>query len=231
MHPSINKYKLYLYIFFFIFLTSTFNFNLFEHYQNKFSLKNININGLNYNEKKIVMFELSNFKNRNIFNLNKDDVLEKLSKINFLEKIYVNKIMPSSLNLYLSKTSIVGKTIVNGTEYYIGKNGKFINSTQLFENSETPIVFGEFEIEDFLKLNEILNYHNLKKDKIEKYFFFKNKRWDIIFSNNLTLKLPAKKVDDSIKIYKKLSNNDSLRNIKVVDLRVSNQIILTNKNE
>ena len=93
MHPSINKYKLYLYIFFFIFLTSTFNFNLFEHYQNKFSLKNININGLNYNEKKIVMFELSNFKNKNIFNLNKDDVLEKLSKINFLEKIYVNKIM------------------------------------------------------------------------------------------------------------------------------------------
>ena len=231
MHPSINKYKLYLYIFFFIFLTSTYNFNLFEHYQNKFILKNININGLNYNDKKIVMSELDNFKNRNIFNLNKDEVLEKLSQINFLEKIYVNKIMPSSLNLNLSKTRIVGKTIANGTEYYIGKNGKFINPTQIFEKNETPIVFGEFEVEDFLRLNDILNHHNLKKDKIEKYLFFKNKRWDIIFSNNLTLKLPTKKVDDSIKIYKKLLNNDSLRNIKVIDLRVSNQIILTNKNE
>ena len=231
MRQSISKYKLYLYIFFFIFLTSIFNFNLFEHYLNKFSLKKININGLNYNENKIVMFELSNFKNRNMFNLDKDEVLEKLNSLNFLEKIYVQKIMPSSLNLNLSKTPIVGKTIVNGTEYFIGKNGKFINSTQIFENEKIPIVFGEFEIEDLLKLNDILNNHNLKKDKIEKYFFFKNKRWDIKFSNNLTLKLPSKKVDYAIKIYKKLLNNDSLRNIKVVDLRVANQIILTNKNE
>ena len=231
MRQSISKYKLYLYIFFFIFLTSIFNFNLFEHYLNKFRLKKININGLHYNENKIVMFELSNFKNRNMFNLDKDEVLEKLNSLNFLEKIYVQKIMPSSLNLNLSKTPIVGKTIVNGTEYFIGKNGKFINSTQIFENEKIPIVFGEFEIEDLLKLNDILNNHNLKKDKIEKYFFFKNKRWDIKFSNNLTLKLPSKKVDYAIKIYKKLLNNDSLRNIKVVDLRVANQIILTNKNE
>ena len=43
--------------------------------------------------------------------------------------------------------------------------------------------------------------------------------------------LPSKKVEDSIKIYKKLLEHNNLINIKIVDLRVSNQIILTNNNE
>tara|TARA_B100001173_G_C16021489_1_gene562293 strand:+ start:389 stop:1084 length:696 start_codon:yes stop_codon:yes gene_type:complete len=231
MLPSINKYRLYLYIFFFICLTSIFNFNIFEYYQNKFSLKKINLNGLNYNEKKIVMFELNKFKNSNIFNLSKDDVLGKLTKFNFLEKIYVHKILPSSVNINLSKTPILGKTIINGVEYFIGKNGNLINSSEIFEKNEAPQVFGEFEIEDFLNLNGILNNHHPEVGNVKKYFFFKNKRWDLLFSNDLMLKLPSKKVDDALKIYKKLLNNDNLINVKVVDLRIANQIILTNNNE
>ena len=52
----------------------------------------------------------------------------------------------------------------------------------------------------------------------------------IIFKWNI-LKLPSKNIEDSIKIYKKLLKNNNLINTKIIDLRVSNQIILTNKNE
>ena len=41
--------------------------------------------------------------------------------------------------------------------------------------------------------------------------------------------LPSKKLADSIYIYKKILNNQSLANVKIIDLRVSNQIILTNE--
>ena len=63
------------------------------------------------------------------------------------------------------------------------------------------------------------------------YYYFKNRRWDLVFSNGLTLKLPAKNKKDSIKIFKKLIDNDKLTNTKIIDLRVSNQIIMTNNNE
>ena len=53
MRQSINKYKFFQYILFFIFLSSIFNFKFLENYQNKFSLKTININGLSNEEKKI----------------------------------------------------------------------------------------------------------------------------------------------------------------------------------
>jgi len=228
---SISKYKLYLYLFFLIFLTSIFNFRFLENYQNMFSLKTININGVSYKEKKNIEEELSKFKNINIFKIKEDKVLEKLTKFKFLESINVKKIIPSSININLSKTSILGKTFINGEEFYIGKNGEFINHNQIFEKYTTPTVFGEFELKEFLNLYDTLNNQMLEINKIKYFYYFKNRRWDLVFSNGLTLKLPSRNMINSIKIYKKLLDNENLTNTKIIDLRVTGQIIMTNKNE
>ena len=226
-----SKYKLYLYLFFLIFLSSVFNLEILENYKDKFSLKTININGVSYKEKKNIEEELTNLKNINIFKISDQKVLEKLNKFNFIESIYVKKIIPSSINIYLSKTSILGKTFINGEEFYIGKNGKFINSNQIYEKYKTATVFGKFQISEFVNLYNILNNQKLEIDTIEQYYFFKNKRWDLVFSNGLILKLPSKNIINSIKIYKKLIDNDNLTNTKIIDLRVMDQIIITDKHE
>ena len=231
MLPSISKYKLYLYLFFLIFLSSIFNFKFLENYQNKFNLEIININGVSNKEKKNIENELNKLKNTNIFKITETKVLEKLTEFNFIESIYVKKIIPSSININLSKTSILGKTFINGEEFYIGKNGKFINSNQIFEKYKVATVFGKFEIKEFLNLYNILNNQQLELFNIDQYYYFKNRRWDLVLSNGLILKLPSKNIIDSIKIYKKLLDNDNLSNTKIVDLRVINQIIMTNKNE
>ena len=43
--------------------------------------------------------------------------------------------------------------------------------------------------------------------------------------------LPSKDIEKSIMIYKEMLINNNLINTKTIDLRVTNQIILTNKNE
>jgi cell division septal protein FtsQ len=196
-----------------------------------FILKNININGVSYKEKKYIEEELYKLKNTNIFKITENKVLDILTKFNFIDSIYVNKVIPSSININISKTDILAKTFINGEVFYIGKNGKFINSHQIFEQYKTATVFGEFEIKEFLNLYNILNNQKLEIGNIEQYYYFKNRRWDLVFSNKLVLKLPSKNKSDSIKIYKQLLNNDNLTNIKIVDLRVINQIIMTNINE
>ena len=231
MPPLTSKYKLYLYLFFLIFLTSIFNFKFFENYQDKFGLKTITINGVSYKEKENIEEELSKLKNINIFKITDNKVLEKLTKFKFIESINVKKILPSSINLNLSKTSILGKTFINGEEFYIGKNGEFINSNQMNEKYKTPTVFGVFQIKAFLNLYNILDNQQIEIDNIEQYYFFKNRRWDLVFSNGLILKLPSKNLINSIKIFKKLLDNGNLTNTKIIDLRVIDQIIMTNKSE
>ena len=231
MPQSISKYKLYLYFFFLIFLSSIFNFQILDNYQNKFSLKNININGLTYDETKILQIELNKLKNQNIFYLKKDKVLEKLTNFNFLENIYVNKVIPSSININISKTAILGKTIKKGKKFYIGKNGNFINPNLLTEENNLPSVYGDFQIDEYLSLIKKLKKHDIDIRNIKEYYYHKNKRWDLLFFNNITLKLPSKKDEESLKIYKKLLNNNDLINIKIIDFRVSNQIILMKNND
>ena len=231
MLPLTNKYKFYLYFLFFIFLSSAFNFKFIQNYQNKFNLKNINVVGLPDNEKKLVEIQLNDFQNINIFSLKKDKVLEKLNNFDFLENINVNKIIPSSINFNLSKTSILGKTLINGKKFYIGKNGKLINSEQITETKDLPRVFGKFKVEKYLNLLDILNKYNLDTKNIEKFYYFKNKRWDLVFSNGTIVKLPSKNLEVSLKIYKNLQNGKNFKNTKIIDLRVKDQIILTNKND
>ena len=231
MLQSTNKNKLYLYLFFFIFLSSIFNFKFLENYKNIFNLNNIKIYGISDEEKKVVQIELNRFLSTNIFELNKDEVLKQLNNFDYLDQIYVNKIIPSSLSINLSKTTILGQTSKNGENFYIGENGKLINSNQLFQNNKLPIVFGNFSIQEFLKLQDMLKLNHIDLKKIDKYFYFKNKRWDILFSNGLTLMLPSKNIEISIKIYQKLLENNSLIDLKILDLRTNNQIILTKNNE
>ena len=231
MLQSISKYKLYLYLVFFVFLSSIFNFEIFRNYKDKFSLKTININGLSGKENEALLNELVFFKNTNIFNLDQEKILKKLYKFNYLENIYVKRIIPSSLNVNISKTQILGLTQRNGKIFYIGKNEKFINSNQLFDVKDVPILFGNFEIKQFLNLLNILNINHINLNEIEKYFYYKNKRWDLQFSDGLTIKLPSKNIEKSLKIYKKLLKDNNLVNIKIIDLRVANQIILTNYDE
>ena len=157
MPQSISKSKIYLYLFFLIFLSSIFNFKIIKSYNDKFSLKTININGLSHNEKKNIEIELNKLKNINIFKLTEDKVLEKLAKFNFLEKINVNKIIPSSININLSKTSIVGSTLKDGEKYFIGENKQLIHSDQLNELIDIAVVFGDFQIEDYLNLLKSLS--------------------------------------------------------------------------
>ena len=231
MRQSISKYKLYFYLILLIFLSSTFNFQLLENFRNKFNLKTINIEGLTFEEKKMLEVELNKFRKVNIFKINKDIILQQLSKFNFIENIYISKIIPSSINIKLSKTSILGKTIRNGNIYYIGKNGQFINPNQLIDTEVSANVFGDFDIQEFLSLHKILNNNKIDVNKIDTYYYFKNKRWDLIFSNELILKLPSNNTEKSIQIYKKLLVNKKLENVKIIDLRLNNQIILTYKKD
>ena len=71
----------------------------------------------------------------------------------------------------------------------------------------------------------------LEINKIKYFYYFKNRRWDLVFSNGLILKLPSKNIINSIRIYKKLLDDDNLKKTKIIDLRVADQIIMTNKNE
>ena len=229
MHQSINRKKIYFYLLILLFLSTSFNFNLLKGFREISIINKININGLDKHEEKLVKEKLEIILNVNSFFLNKKIILKNLNQFNFLDSVTVQKILPSEINVNLIKTTFTGRTIIDGEKYYIGKNGKLTNVKQVNNKDNLPLVFGKFEAKDFLKLQNILKKKKINLDKINKYFYYRNKRWDIQNKDGLTVMLPSKNLNESIDIYKKLIESRNLNTIKIVDLRIPKQIILTSE--
>ena len=227
MLQSISKKKIYFYLLILLLLSSTFNFNIISNFNKLNLIKHINIVGLNDKEKKILEKNLKIFINKNIFFINKNEAEKILKNNSFIDTYQIVKVFPSNLLVNVKKTKFVGKTILDGERFYIGKNGKLTKISLVEKEYNLPQVFGNFEVYEFLKLQEILLKNGFNLDKIKKYYYYKSKRWDIENNDNVLLRLPSENLENSLKNYRTLMKTNKIIKSNLIDLRIKNKIIFT----
>ena len=229
MLQSISKIKIYFYLFLFVLLSTFLNLNIITKFEKLTLITDINISGLNTEEKNLLKKNLKVFINKNIFSISKNEVEKKLKINTFLESYRVKKVFPSKLFINVKKTEFLGKTIKDFQEFYIGKNGRFTKSSFVEDEYNLPHVFGDFKINDFLKLQKILVNNGINLNNFDKYYYFKSNRWDIENKNNVILKLPSVNIENSLNIYKSLISSKNIETVKLIDLRIPNKVITTNE--
>ena len=226
---SINKTKIYFYIFSLLFLTTIINFSFFNNLEKNFLVKTINIKTNNTKIDEKIFLKLSSLIDTNIFSLNEYEIYNALKELNYLENIQIIKKYPSSLNIQANVTNIIGKTYKNQKKFFVGSNGNFISSIEFKDMKEIPIIFGDFKISDYIILNSIIEKSKISKKNITKYYYHKNKRWDLYYSHNVLIKLPNKNISNSLKLFKQFKEaNSDLQNI-IIDLRVPKRMIVKNE--
>jgi len=228
MLQSISKKRIYFYLLILLVLSSTFNFNIISKFKKLNLINSINIVGLSNKETAILEKNLEIFKKRNIFFINKREIDRRLNENSFLDNYTIIKILPSKLLVRVKKTEFIGSTIFEGEKYYIGKNGKLTNISLVENQFDLPQVFGNFQVNELLKLHEILNLHNIDIKKIQKYYYFKSNRWDIEYDNNVIVMLPSFNLEKSLKNYKSFIQSEKIRPGQIIDLRMKNKIIVSN---
>ena len=131
MLQLINKYKLYFYIFSFLFLSTIINNNILKIIKQNFLIKDILIETNIPEIDKKIFNEIKYFFNKNIFLINKNNFLNEIVFLNFLDNIHIKKKYPSTILIKASKTNVIGMTYINEKKYYVGSNGQFILSENL----------------------------------------------------------------------------------------------------
>ena len=210
-------------------LSSTFNFNIISKFKKLNLISHINILGLNEKEKNILEKNLEIFINKNIFLISREEVDERIRINSFLDNYNIVKIFPSKLLVNVKKTEFVGKTILDGEKFYIGKNGKLTKIFLVEKEYNLPQVFGSFEVNEFLKLQKTLNTNGFNLSKIKKYYYYKSNRWDIENTDNVVLMLPSQNIEKSLKNYGSLLKAKKIIPGQLIDLRMKNKIILKNE--
>ena len=123
MHLLISK-KIIIYLLLFCFLVSIHNISLMNF--NFPKINKIEIIGLNLNEKKKIENIINDANFENIFYLDKQYLQKKINSINVIEHFEIFKNYPSSLKIFIKETKILAQTKKNGSNYFIGSNGKLI---------------------------------------------------------------------------------------------------------
>lgn len=221
MHQRTNR-KIIIYLFLFAILASVNNFKYINLQLFKIDL--INISGLNDTENSNLYEKITGYKKKNIFFIDNLEISKNINSNNLVEKFWVFKEYPSTININLIKTNFLGITKINNIDYLIGSNGKLIKkrNDQVFD---LPFIFGSVDANDFLILKEILDKSNFDASKIENFYYFKSNRWDIKTKKGLVVRLPSEVNVNLLNTVNQIIEDENFKNIKTLDFRQTNQII------
>ena len=228
MLQLINKKKIYFYLISFLFLSTISNNHYVNGFKKNFLINKIDIQIDRTYLKKIISQNAEFLLNNNIFSINSEILKDKFNKLNYLENIEIKKKYPSTIIIKANKTEYLAETFLEEKKYFVGRNGKFISSEYHDHKNSLPMIFGTFKIKDFLKLQLDLNRNNINLKKIKKYYYHKNKRWDLYLDKEIILMLPSNNLSDAIKIFKKYNLNNEIKIKTIIDLRIPNRIIIRN---
>ena len=215
-----NK-KIILYLFLFIIIGTLNNRNL----RNENFLKDININvtGLDKISNAELINNLNLIEMNNLFFLDKKKIKKIINSNNLIEKYFIFKKYPSTLEIKVYKTIFLAQLKKKDEIFFLGSNRKLIKSNKIVK--DIPFIFGDFKMENFFQLKKAITKSNFNFNKIKNLFFFKSGRWDIEIKSGLLIKLPKENIQQSLELSKKiLDKND--KKIKIIDLRQHKQVII-----
>ena len=226
MHQFLGKRKVITFHLLVLFFLSSINNQLFvEKKKSLYNLESIEVIGLDNSINLKIEEDLNFLKNSNIFFLDKQILKDQVDKYNFIEKYNIFKLYPSKIIIELQKADFLALTIRNNENLIIGSNGKFIKTDKFNNYKKLPVVFGKFTGEKFISFKKILNKSNLNYHNLEEIFFYPSGRIDIKYKNNKLIKLPIGNLEQALDLASKIINNKNFNN-NIIDLRVSNQLIL-----
>ena len=221
MPQQISK-KIIIYLFLFLILVTTNNINLLNLQLPKINY--FNVNGLDKTEKLKFIRDFDYLKKENLIFLDKEKFIKKIFLNKSIEDLSVFKNYPSELKIFIKKTNFLAVTKKNNQNYFVGSNGNLILTKNYDDN--LPFIFGDIEPNDFLKLKDLIDNSEIEFDQIKNFYFFKSKRWDIETKNNLIVKLPLNEIETSLNYLSKIIISEKFNDVKLIDLRQKNQIIL-----
>ncbi len=145
MHQQKSK-KILIYFFLLFFVGSINNINL-----NNLKLNEINfikVSGLGDEDNLLLLEKIKSLNLNNIFSIDVDRIKSEIQSNSLVEKYYIFKKYPSSININIEKTKFLARVNIKGQIFFVGSNGKLTRDNS--SNDQLPFIFGNPVIDDFL---------------------------------------------------------------------------------
>ena len=221
MHQRKGK-KILIYFFLLLLVGSVNNVELNNIDFHK--IKDIDVRGLEDNNNIILMNEIRKLNLSSIFFINEKIISSQISSNNLVEEFKVFKKYPYALDVHIKKTKFLARTNHQGKIFLIGSNGKLLSSNSF--NNELPFIFGKLDVSEFLNIKKKIDESSFSYNEIKNLYYYSSRRWDFELKSNVLIKLPKNNTEDSLELAFEFLRNNNFNDIKIIDARIENQIII-----
>ena len=193
-------------------------------------INEIKISGLSDDEKTNLIQQLKEIFFKNIFLISQKNFTNILNKNNLIQSFSVKKKYPNSILINIKKADFLAITNIKNKKYLVGSNGKLIDYHSINNHEKKlPFIFGKVDYSDFIYFKKIVDKSEFNYENITSLYHFPNNRWDVKTKNGILIKLPEENFFNALNFANKVIYNNKFNANKVIDLRISNHMIILNE--
>ena len=225
-----KKNKIFFFILLLVFFSSINNKLFLEKKHSMLKINEIKISGLTDDEKIKLTREFREIFLENIFLISQKNFTNILNKNNLIQSFSVKKKYPNSILINIKKANFLAIANINNKKYLVGSNGKLIDYGSINNREKKlPFIFGKVDYLDFIYFKKIVDKSEFNYENITSLYHFPNNRWDIKTKNGILIKLPEKNFFNILNFANKIIYNNKFNSNKVIDLRITNHMIISNE--
>ncbi|WP_308909348.1 cell division protein FtsQ/DivIB [Pseudokordiimonas caeni] len=157
---------------------------------------------------------------------------ERLETLPWVKTAVVSRVFPGSLVVKVSERQPFALWQADGKVHLIDAEGIIITSRGLAEFTDLPLIVGAGATRDLPSLVTLLDDAPEFKGRIKSAVRIGGRRWDLVFTNGIRLKLPEDMGTYSARMawadFRTLEKQDQLlaREIDVIDMRLHDRMVL-----
>ena len=191
-------------------------------------IKTIIVIGASPKVEKLIIEKLGIKPGDSIFKVSTTNLLNNLINIGWIKDVSIHKILPNIIKIQVNERLPIAIYYHNKTYTLIDKDGHFIEDVTV--NPNLPLVSGIDANLNIFKMLQILDKYSSIKKELHSVIYVRQRRWDIILNNKITIKLPS--CNDSL-MYKSLNTLNKLlkqpniqNSVVSIDMRIPSNIII-----
>lgn len=188
-----------------------------------FELKNIEIYGTNNIPKKDILKITNYYKNLNIFDVSLIELHHKLSKIGWVENIYIKRILPDTIQIKVKEKEAIAIWQNEFENKLITDKGDVIATPDIYKfRNILPIINGINANKKVSSILKVLKSNDNFSKNIWSLTFVNNRRWNLHFNQGVVVLLPAKDIPEAWQKLLILNHKYDILNLGLTELDFRN---------
>ena len=198
-----------------------------------YQLEFYEINGIDRSDKIEIIKIVKKYFNQSIFLIPLMDISDQIHNLAWIKNANLSTNLQNKIIIEILEYEPIGLYFFNGQTFYFSKEGKIIDKFENIYDEKFIIFSGKYSLN---YANELLNIlYELDQSEfknIKEAYYINNRRWNLKFTNEITVFLSEINIETSlinyIKLIKELKESEIL-SIKSIDLRNNEKAIINFK--